>query len=677
MPRIPDAPVHIPQRPGGQMSMRVVSSAEADTGVGRSMMRLGGAVEALAAKWQQEKDTDDLVEAQNVYTQKMSEWMAESEKTRTGKSAEGFTKDFKTKHSEISEEISGGMNNRVQRFFNNWATGREAQGTEQSVRYEHQQMQLYGQDVHNQRMQQIVNTIEQNPGQWRDAMRQAEESFVLAVGQGVFRKEEAAVESEKWRDKLKGVAFENMYAKNRGAAMSSLKEFGFSLADQEQLKKKFKADQAHDAALANQGRNEQVKLLSGQLKDAVYMAENSGNTKAMVGIADKLAKLGRGKEAEKIRLAASVIDNNYAAIKEVQADSVPEAMRKTAALATTVDALGKAGTNPEEYVKKSRELELRQKALKNKISGFETDPAAMAAPVAVGETGQQQLQSRLNIQADNGVPISKRKVLSKEESSQMRGQFESLNIDAQVGFAQGIVTQYGSLSPKVFAELGLDSVAQTALQQASIDPVGQAANARTVLTVNNMKLSELPKVDGAAKLTREAMELSKKYQYYTAMIESGQASNPSLLRQREEHASFLEKAVAHTGDPSKAAALLDGAAGFAQTDDIVVSFDPSKISEQDVERGLSHAKNGAPMQAFLKTMDTRNDHHSEALRDHMVRNGVWQDAPDGNGFVLIDPVAQAPFRNNKGEYLRQTVEDIKAGSGEVKEEEMKKRGFAF
>ena len=268
--------VKIPDRPngplaGGRIDPHSVGNSSA---IFRGIAQGADKVFQAALHMQETRDHDLLVEAQNAYTNAMTGWTTEAEQSRQGGSARGFTQDFTKQHEATAEDVlarmkqNGGSGN-AEAAFQNWSASRQSVGLAGAAQFEHRQMQLHGQDMHNLRVQTIVESLGHNPAAFGDAFQQLEESYALAVGQGIYRPEEAKVRFNDAREKLKLTAFDNLYAANRGQAMKSMDALGLDLVQQAKAKKRYQADVQAEAAAARAARAESRELLRGREQDLV------------------------------------------------------------------------------------------------------------------------------------------------------------------------------------------------------------------------------------------------------------------------------------------------------------------------------------------------------------------------------------------------------------------------
>ena len=232
--------VKIPERPeahiarGSPAAQGISAVAEAGAGwemIGDAARKIG----LIAEKWQSRRDHDLLVEAQNRYTRGMTEFTLKAEQERTGDRARGFTKDFAGQSDAARNEAAkwlkeNGGSGDAERAFGNWATGRKTAGGAGAAQFEHGQMLAHSKDLFTRRIQGITDQLEHNPLAFGDAAGQLAEAFTMAVGQGIFRPEEAKAKLRDAREKLALTAFDNLYSMDRGRAMKSMDALGLTPA---------------------------------------------------------------------------------------------------------------------------------------------------------------------------------------------------------------------------------------------------------------------------------------------------------------------------------------------------------------------------------------------------------------------------------------------------------------
>lgn len=628
------------------------------------MERLGAVTMALAGRWQQELDHDALVEAQNRYAGSMAEWMSAATEQRQGGDARGVTRDFRARHQQLVADIGGaeGMSPEARKAFSAWASGREAQGLREVVQHEHRQLKLYGKDQHDLRVQGAFNEVERNPTQWRDAARQLEEGFTLAVGQGVYRPEEAKARLGLAQDKLRVTAFDNLYAMDRDRALAEMGDLGLSEEQQARARKRYEADREHERRIAEERANEAARQLTLEAGDAEYMALHGGETAALRDLAGRFAALGKGRTAETLLRKAELYENNYAAGQDARTRPLPELARAI----TDIDGKLSDTRDPTAWRTLAEEREVRARIYDARLGLFRKDPAAAVADLAGGETPEGQAESRLALQESNGLPAGARRVLTGDEAATLAGKWAEGDATTRIALWQDVLLPYGRHAGKAAAEAGITPAEQVAVTAAMADP-RNVANLKAVVTAAAAKPEELPALDKAKELTREAVETSAVYRAYATAARKAMPGNASIqngLRQMEKTLGNLVRM--NGGDAEAAARALDGTFQPLVDGRFSLVFDPGKASGRDMERGLEAAL-GPRLEEFLRDRRYRDDFDRADHLAFLRRDAVWVNAPDGEGFVLVDPVAQAPVADARGNMFRLTAGEVLELAREMRE----------
>jgi len=82
------------------------------------------------------------------------------------------------------------------------------------------------------------------------------------------------------------------------------------------------------------------------------------------------------------------------------------------------------------------------------------------------------------------------------------------------------------------------------------------------------------------------------------------------------------------------------------------------LSSGKIQEGL-RAFMGKKLENFLEDVPFRDKFARQDRLADLRRRGLWANAPDGRGYVLFDPVAQAPVLDGKGRIYRATDEDLR------------------
>ncbi len=129
----------------------------------------------------------------------------------------------------------------------------------------------------------------------------------------------------------------------------------------------------------------------------------------------------------------------------------------------------------------------------------------------------------------------------------------------------------------------------------------------------------------------------------------GDAACAGDVRQAEIAAGKAARALGG----EQALALLDAGLGSLRGRRFALVYHEDQVDGDVLEAALNAATD------TLDKSGKAGGQGSERRR-WLKANGVWANAPDGDGFVLYDPRAQAPVLDNKGEWFRVRLEDCRA-----------------
>ena len=314
-----------------------------------------------------------------------------------------------------------------------------------------------------------------------------------------------------------------------------------------------------------------------------------------------------------------------------------------------------------EHQKLAEELRLRanifterQKALANDPAGAVAAEAEKSLPEDADAAARTDL--RLAAQANNGVPSSLRKVLTNEEAGKLNTAWREGDLTARLAIAASLQA-YGPHAGNAASEIGISPSEQIVLLQAK-DPAA-AANLATVIAAAGAKTNDLPKVEKADTLAREAAADSEVVRGFraAAVAMPGNAALQSMVRNYEDTLGKLVRM--NGGDTEAAKKVLDGSFRAMTDGNHALVFNPKDIDPGKLETALSDALTGKRLEAMADNRTFESVHAKKAWLADMRRTAIWMNAPDADGFVLFDPVAQAPVMDKSGNVLRVRDVDVK------------------
>jgi hypothetical protein len=497
--------VRIPERPYAHLAS---GKAQAPRSSASELVRsLGGFAEtafSTAMTLLGKQDHDALVRAQNAYADNMDKGKAADEAARMGGRA---LAGFGERHGQALEaglaRLEGDdLSGEAERAFRVWAEQRHAEGFRQAARDAHGVLRRQGQEAHEQRLQGIFAAVERSPQDYDDGLRQLEESFTLAVGQGLYGPGEAAERLERSGGHLRERAFNSLYDNDPAEAMRRLEGMGFDEEQKNVAALRFAADQAGEAARAGADRELRLRCLALQGEEAEQEAARSGDVGGLRGLADAYAALGEEDKAEEAgRLAYSYMEH-APAIRESAAMPLP----RLEAVIRELEAAGPEGG-------KGEELRLRSGVYEDRLRRLLADPAgAVAADVerALGGVGEGEggegetalspalmADMRLAAQEYSGLPRHRRRVLSNAEAARFWEAWRVGGPEERRDICRSLAA-YGEYAGMAAGELGLSRLEGLLLTQATRDPRAEAALA-AVLAADAAREAALPAPAGVEK----------------------------------------------------------------------------------------------------------------------------------------------------------------------------------
>lgn len=602
---------------------------------------------------QQQRDHDLLVDAQNRYTNAMTAFSTEAETSRTGEKARGFTRDFTGRSGETRDETAawlrenGGSGNAL-RAFTGWAEGRAVQGLAGASRFEHGQMLAHGKDMFEQRIQGITDGLERDPAAFGDAAGQLEEAFTMGVGQGLFRPEEAKARLHDAREKLSLTAFDNMYAMDRGRAMGSMEALGLTPAQQAKAKKRYQADVRSDAAQARAAANERKAELLSTIEDDDYTAKMTGDVSSLMKTASELRRLGDAKRAEILERRASVYENNQVAIRESNAQTLPDLAESINGLHTELRTLQTQGAEAD--ARKMRQLDAeistRTDIYQHRAALFLKNPMGQAlqgeAPQQITEANVTRLMAKQEAMGA-GVPGFVPRPMTAENAADVNARWtQSTDAAAKAGMLETLRAQYGRHLPAVLEQAKLPSALLAVAPV--LDALAPAQISRMVLAAE-AKDKDLPSPSKDQKDQLANSPVLRVLRHTgDVMYRSG-----AQMAFATKTARAWEHYAAAGGDPSG----LDDAFWTLEGPGYAIAA-PRKIVTKDQESALE-AGLDAVVRDHLSAINTGKtpQARTKALREQSLwRNGTWVYDADGY-FLFVDAATgQGVERLHRDEIVR-------------------------
>jgi hypothetical protein len=537
--------------------------------------------------------------------------------------------------------------------------------------YEMREQEQYRLDSYNHAQAERIEDAAfnfQDRGKIRDILA---EGYGAALAQ--YGDEAGETQFAAWRDKvMTRVVYEQMQ-QDPDAAKKMLGEYGRAMT----AKTRQGLHAAVDSAIRTRDleagalRREREKKLKqaqdtkaveyvGLLEDSVASVMETG--KALPGTAKMIAEMqamGGTWKTRGDRYAAQfsqagaarafIIENRDRPFEEQRRRAVEE-------LAPQGGAEGYAGARA-----------VRDAVLKHidtQVRKFDADPAGYAMPRAAEELRMAGIRPDENALIGKSLEIQRRmgvaepRVLPTDQAHKLRDEYEAADADGKIGIIRKL-DQFGGHKMRVLSEIGRGVVPQFAAAIAASD-AASTGDARLLIQAADAKDADIPG-DATAKndIKKDVLDVLDGSEAWEALrgvarMQPQNVAQQQMVRQLQD---TLVRVGQMAGDANTAGKLLDENFGAFAEDDLAAVFWPrSQAAPDDLEDKLRAARRGVG--AFI---EYQRGIVGDALFDERVRDltgrGVWVNAPDGDGFILLAPGGQAVV-DAQGEFFRTRLSDL-------------------
>lgn len=588
-------------------------------------------------------------------------YMSENQGENALNAAEHFKTFAEQKQAEYIEKLPGG-----QQYFGKMTAASTLHFTETGYSYGHQQKNAWEKSVLNSAMAEYDQTVagNYNNSEYIEAQSGILKQQIAAMQPGLdHRGTFAEIDKRTVSNRLGAFLANNDVA----SAKALFAAQGTLLGDRaDEAMGQIRRVEEHNIAKANVYKHEKIREIQDMLPDAEFQAGRTGNVDALRSAASELARLGNARAAERITRHANMYADNAEALQKSLAMPLGDAANNYAALGQSLENI----TDPHEYKAKAAQLEVLGKSIQARAKVFKDDPAkAVDTGIQYNNMGALA-EDRLNAQAINGIPLGARKILTVAEKEPLALAWQQGTPEQRLAVAQQI-GNYGEYAQQVGAEIGMGFSEQTALAQVQNDPYA-VTRAATIITAANQKPENLPKIEKADELTRTAQENSAVYSAHAHLAKT-LTDNVSVQGNVREMQKTLHNMVRiNGGDGDLAAKTLDGSLSKSIKDkNHAIYFAPTETSENIITRGLSEFIE-ANLAEFVDGLPFASKFAKADYIYHLKNKGIWANAPDGKGYILMDPVSKAHVTNAKGRTFRATDADFKGtlageyGYGDIK-----------
>ncbi len=314
--------------------------------------------------------------------------------------------------------------------------------------------------------------------------------------------------------------------------------------------------------------------------------------------------------------------------------------------------------------------DLARKGLAARVKEFESDPATWGlrqaakeiapapgktagADMAAGDGGErtrQLLHRSLQIQEELlGRPGV---VLPKDRQEELAGRWQAADADGRLKILAEL-DAFGPLKTRVLSEIKAPAAAQIA--QTVLDSGPAAGNdARLILAASTAKPADIPQTDLKPAEIASAVSGSKLLSAVSQVARS-QPYNAAYQEFLRDLQNSMENAVKMTGTKDGVQAF-DRHLGVIASGDAAVFWPKAQLRDAPkLERALRFKRRDVgTFLEWQREAGMPETEWRERVRT-IAERGMWVNAPDGNGFVLLNPTTGRAVTDRDGGYFRLTI----------------------
>lgn len=409
---------------------------------------------------------------------------------------------------------------------------------------------------------------------------------------------------------------------------------------------------------------ERAEVLKDRINDAMVYASVSGQEPE--GFRDLLAEyaaLGDRYAGDAERMTASLDRSREAAVfvrdGERNDDGTLKNIREQYARLETLkpDSAAGAADRMEVY-------EAARKALDRRASQLKADPAA-----AVWNDASREVQ-RLhpNDELDESERIRLTAVRARRMQDELLGgggrylpqsatqrmtmTWEEADAGRRLSFLEEFQQGWGELAPQVAREAGLPVAALTALEVLRAGPQAMP-DARTLVAAASARPGDIPESLPASQV-KEALASSETLGVHRT-VAGLMPANARYAEQVRAMEDMLSRAARLSG--SETGALLLDKHCTAVNDGQLALILPKDVDDDLVENALADKLDQLPT-LLMHERATLGESAWMTRMDELQDAAVWINAPDGDGFVLLNPATQKLVGLDDGSPLRVRLDEI-------------------
>lgn len=409
------------------------------------------------------------------------------------------------------------------------------------------------------------------------------------------------------------------------------------------LESEAKMAQREEEARVKEYQATRASVIMGDLEDAAASAMETGkvSTSAFSGARELLSFGGQySKVGEKYLRKLNKGAESWSFIRE-HAD-LPFDQQLAEA-----DAKLKPEPASEGYAEQSALYHNVVKYVSDQKKRATDDPAGYSIPRAAeslrnagvdpAKAPEALAQKSFEIQKGLGL---KQHVLPKESADKLKDEYETADADGKLSIMKSL-DAYGSFKPKVLAEIHHSAASQVAQFLLNSNGAG-IADARVMIQAEAMKEEDIPSASrekGFVQKTKDNIAASDGYRALTSLAKM-QPSNADAQKFAAEFEHVLVRASQIKNDPAYGAKLLERNMGAIADENIAGVFFPKDQAPSNLKDRLRQARQEAVTSIEWQRQMLPPRLFAERARD-ITERGMWVNAPDGKGFILLHPNGNA------------------------------------
>ena len=320
----------------------------------------------------------------------------------------------------------------------------------------------------------------------------------------------------------------------------------------------------------------------------------------------------------------------------------------------------------EEHKKLSGELKALNTVYQERVQAYAKDPARAAlseiqrsGAVPSNATPQDLARLSLERQTANNVPEGLRRVLPKEQAAQLKEKWAQAQTSQKPGLLQEWENTYGTAYlPRILAETGVSGIQQDASRALLHNPLA-AQDAQTIFTVADLKEKDIPSVTIPQEAKDIVSQNSKAFAVYQGLL--NKTGSPEVLQIFNAYTENATRQLKLGRSPEDVVKTLDiGRNALMDSNKYILL--PTGESPAMTSKTLDDALQ-TKLRGFVE-VGMQGPEWDEHMRKEafmrLKQDGIWANAPDENGYVLIDPATKHPLQDRNGHWFRVTKEDVAA-----------------